>query len=121
MQTEKRHFHRIMHDANATLTIENLTILCTVLDISLKGCLLKLSQPHEINLSKIYPLSIRLSEDIKIEMEISPTHIEGQRIGAVCRKIDLDSITHLRRLIELNSDEPGLLERELHEFIHYKP
>jgi hypothetical protein len=31
----------------------------------------------------------------------------------LCESIDLDSITHLRRLVELNAGDPALLEREL--------
>jgi len=30
----------------------------------------------------------------------------------LCQRIDMDSITHLRRLIELNAGDPGLLQRE---------
>jgi len=30
-----------------------------------------------------------------------------------CLSIDLDSITHLRRLLELNLGDPQLVEREL--------
>jgi hypothetical protein len=40
-------------------------------------------------------------------------HVEGRHVGLRCESIDLDSITHLRRLVELNSGDPGLLDREL--------
>lgn len=33
----------------------------------------------------------------------------------LCRSIDLDSVTHLRRLIELQLGAPSLLERDLAE------
>jgi hypothetical protein len=41
------------------------------------------------------------------------THVEGLYIGLACRNIDLDSVTHLRRLVELNLGDVALLEREL--------
>jgi len=36
-----------------------------------------------------------------------------------CDEIDLDSITALRRLIELNAADPALLERELGALVRY--
>jgi len=35
-------------------------------------------------------------------------------MGIVCEHIDVDSMTHLRRLVELNMGDTSLLERELH-------
>ena len=35
------------------------------------------------------------------------------QLGLVCRSIDLDSVTHLRRLLELQLGDPTLLERDL--------
>ena len=37
----------------------------------------------------------------------------GDLVGMVCRHIDVDSISHLRRLVELNLGDEALLEREL--------
>ena len=42
-------------------------------------------------------------------------HIESHCVGLLCRSIDLDSVTHLRRLIELQLGAPSLLERDLAE------
>jgi hypothetical protein len=36
----------------------------------------------------------------------------------LCRSIDLDTVTHLRRLIELQLGDPALLERDLAELTH---
>ena len=38
---------------------------------------------------------------------------QNDELGLRCVDIDLDSITHLRRLVELNLGETELLEREL--------
>jgi hypothetical protein len=48
-----------------------------------------------------------------IRMQTVVSHIEGDRLGLRCVSIDLDSISHLRRLIEFNMGEPDLIEREL--------
>jgi hypothetical protein len=39
--------------------------------------------------------------------------VEGSQLGLKCTHIDLDSVTHLRQLIERNSQDPALLVREL--------
>lgn len=53
----------------------------------------------------------------QISMESAVTHVEGRRAGLHCLTIDLDSVTHLRRLVELNLGDPALLERELSALI----
>jgi hypothetical protein len=37
----------------------------------------------------------------------------GRQVGVQCGSIDLESITHLRRLVEMNLGGGSLLEREL--------
>ena len=49
----------------------------------------------------------------QISMETRVAHEQGRYIGLLCLAIDLDSITHLRRLVELNLCDPNLLEREV--------
>ena len=44
-------------------------------------------------------------------------HVEGDHAGVLCRSIDLESITHLRRLIEVNLGDPAASERELKALI----
>ncbi|VAX04921.1 hypothetical protein MNBD_GAMMA20-584, partial [hydrothermal vent metagenome] len=40
-------------------------------------------------------------------------HSENDHIGFRCEHIDLESISHLRRLVELNLGDAKLLDREL--------
>lgn len=46
-------------------------------------------------------------------MQVELTHEAKGQLGFVCTNIDLDSIKHLRRLIELNLGDQEELEREL--------
>ena len=46
-------------------------------------------------------------------MDVEIAHRENDELGLNCKDIDVDSITHLRRLVELNLGDPELLEREL--------
>jgi len=50
-------------------------------------------------------------------MSTEVAHAEGHHTGLRCRAIDLDSVTHLRRLIELQLGDPALLERDLAELM----
>lgn len=50
-----------------------------------------------------FELSFALGgSDIEIRMEVEPSHMGQQRLGLYCHHIDIDSASHLKRLIELN-------------------
>ncbi len=50
-------------------------------------------------------------------MKGNVVHQSGQFIGIECVHIDLDSMTNLRRLVELNTGDEKLLEKELSEML----
>jgi hypothetical protein len=112
--TDRRAFRRILFDAPVSLRLGDREYRSRLIDISLKGVLLQIPegwQPHEEQAAK---LSVRLDDqEACIRMETVLIHQEQDRIGFQCRYIDMDSITHLRRLVELNLADPDLLEREL--------
>jgi PilZ domain len=118
--SENRKFHRIFYSSNAELSSPSGRHACHIVDISLKGCLLDVPEfiavadPHAE-----YRLRLTLAQDVVIHMDLSVTHVEHHRVGFVCRHIDLDSISALRRLVELNLGDSGLLERELNALSHY--
>ena len=63
-------------------------------------------------------LHVHLNETLaEINMEIKVVHGEGRYAGLHCLAIDIDSVTHLRRLVELNLGDPALLDRELSALI----
>ncbi len=111
--SEKRHFHRVAHDAPATLSRGSHTFPCKILDLSLKGCLIELGNDWSIEPDQVHELRIDLSPTIQIVMDVSLAHRAGTKIGLVCQHIDLDSISTLKRLVELNLGDQELLERDL--------
>jgi hypothetical protein len=113
-QQDKRRFHRVGHDAWATLSLGGQAWTCMVQDLSLKGCLVKLDAPWEVDPAQTYQLSIHLTYAIRIDMTVRRTHQDGQLVGLRCVAIDADSIGQLRRLVELNLGDPALLDREMH-------
>ncbi len=59
-------------------------------------------------------LEVQLQDSpVRIVMEGAVAHRGDGRVGLRCTSIDMDSMIHLRRLMELNLGDPGLLEREL--------
>lgn len=114
---DHRHFHRILYTAEATLSCEGKIWSCNIIDLSLKGCLLDFGFAWEGDPEKICTLVLQLSEDVQIEMELCATHVVDSKVGFKCEHIDIDSISELRRLVELNLGSSDLLERDLQALI----
>lgn len=113
---EKRRFSRTFHDAGIHLiSADHGTIQCQLLDISLNGCLIagnESTQSQQIG-DKL-SLDIVLSESLSIEVTAHIVFIgETHQIGVQFDEIDIDSITALRRMVELNVGDTALLERDL--------
>ena len=109
----KRKFHRIFYNAQATLSSDDKSTKCEIIDISLKGCLLRFEESWKEDLEHLYSLSFQLSAEIQIKMELAVAHIIDNNVGFKCEHIDIDSISQLRRLVELNLGDCKLLERDL--------
>ncbi|MFW5443890.1 MAG: PilZ domain-containing protein [Methylococcaceae bacterium] len=110
---DKRHFHRIFYNSDATLSTESNSIPCKIVDISLKGCLLRFDTPWIEPLENLYTLKLHLSDEISITMQVSVAHVIGNDAGFKCEHIDIDSISQLRRLVELNLGDSEMLERDI--------
>lgn len=120
--TDNRRLHsRIAFHAPAQLVFAAGKFDVLVLDISLKGALIRLPAGTALQDGAICRLHVRLDAtneaNDQINMETRVTHVEGGNAGLLCLVIDIDSVTHLRRLVELNLGDPQLLERELSALI----
>lgn len=116
MPHERRHYIRVTFDAPALLTTAQNTYSAHVLDLSLKGALVALAPGVILEPGTPCQLTVPLtSTSDHIAMSAEVAHVEGHYAGLLCRTIDLDSVTHLRRLIELQLGAPSLLERDLAE------
>lgn len=117
MSKERRHFSRISFDTVAYLITVDARLAVKVLDLSLKGALLELPESCQIEAGGPCLLSLDLNpgstEPQRIAMAAEIAHVHGRRVGLLCRSIDLESITHLRRLMEVNLGDATLLDRDL--------
>ena len=114
---ERRLFHRVAHDSRATLSFASRAWSCTVQDLSLKGCLVRLHTDWPVDPQQAYRLTIHLTDELSIGMDVACCRQEGLNVGLLCVNIDLDSVTRLRRLVELNLGDSALLERDLHALV----
>jgi hypothetical protein len=122
MPHERRHFVRVGFDAPALLTTATDAFSVHVLDLSLKGALVVAPAQADLEAGMLCQLTIPLAETGNhIAMSTEIAHVEGLHAGVLCRGIDLDSVTHLRRLIELQLGDPALLERDLGELMLNAP
>lgn len=110
---DKRHFHRILYNADAVLQQNGDELACKILDLSLQGCLLQFEQAWNESQESIHTLLIKLSDSVTIRMELAVSHVIGDRVGFKCEHIDIESISQLRRLVELNLGDSAILERDL--------
>ncbi|TQV85326.1 PilZ domain-containing protein [Aliikangiella coralliicola] len=118
MIDERRQFNRVAFNTVATLTIDKLETECQIVDLSLHGVLLKLMGIFDTEIGSTYQIEIPLGEDNElIAMELELMHQNENGLGLMCTNIDLDSITHLRRLVELNLGDSELLERDFSSLI----
>ncbi|WP_067984015.1 PilZ domain-containing protein [Neptuniibacter pectenicola] len=114
---ERRRFTRIDFDASTELQKGDHLYMVTLVDISFNGILVKSDTPLKLALGDEALATIRLQgDDVAIRTPVILTHQNEQEYGFLIENLDLDSLTLLRRLVELNLGDPTLLERELDHF-----
>lgn len=114
MSEEHRLFTRIPFEATVHITSADGSWDCGLIDISLKGLLVDKPADWKGEIEDTFMVELELSgSNASIRMDVTVAHIEQDHIGFRCEHIDLDSITHLRRLVELNVGDTDILNREL--------
>jgi len=110
---ERRRFQRVSFDAPTVIAQGERQWSAALHDISLKGLLIGTPRDWNGDPDQPFEALIELGNEARVKMEVVLTRTQPQSLGFVCRHIDLESISHLRRLIELNLGDEQLLEREL--------
>lgn len=115
---ERRRFDRVATDKPVIIHDDDQPHQGTVIDISMRGALLDISDDDPWRPTRGDRLKVRIKLDRElccIDLEGEVAHIEESRIGLQCLVLDLESASNLRRLVELNLANPELLERNLAE------
>ena len=113
MNDERRQYQRVNFDTTARLLKDDQSFDCQIVDLSIHGVLLRLHGVLPSKIDAVYDLEIPLSDDKTcIKMSLKLAHQNPENLGFVCENIDLDSITHLRKIVEFNSGDSAALERD---------
>ncbi|MCU4674929.1 PilZ domain-containing protein [Catenovulum sp. 2E275] len=119
---ERRHFTRFFFAKQAVLSHDHDDWYVDLIDLSLNGALVSYPEnalPSQLNHQDTFKLSFSLTDnaDIEISMTVNIVHIEPSVLGLQCQQMDIESATHLRRIVELNLADQTLLQRELQHLI----
>ena len=113
-RAQRRLYSRVPFRTTATFSVGGVTVDCELCNLSLKGALVKPDGTPPPASGEPCELELRLDDgETVIRMGARVAHAEQGRVGIVCREIDLDSLTHLRRLLELNLGDSEVLHTEL--------
>ena len=111
--TERRQFSRILFDGQTRLSQGAHEWNVILIDLCLKGLLIETPANWDANLAAPFNACISLGEEFAIRMTLQWRHTDNDQVGFEVKQIDIDSITHLRRLVELNTGDTRILEREV--------
>ncbi|WGW00952.1 PilZ domain-containing protein [Vibrio sp. YMD68] len=112
---EKRRFSRVVYKASAVVMQGNTSVDAHIQDLSLHGLLLS-AEPscNQLNENQVADVRFSLPDsDIAIQMTVNLIKIDNNIIRASINHIDIDSISYLKRLIELNVGDDSLLHRDI--------
>ena len=121
MTTEQRHFTRIPFNASVIVinSRTNKKTMAELLDISFKGLLISKPKDWQGENGDSYTVHLELAgEEVQLNLDVVQVHHEKEHIGFKTEHMDIDTATHLRRIVELNLGNENLLERELSELVH---
>jgi len=117
--TDQRRFHRLPFKASVTITDPQSGRIwrSSLVDLSLKGLLIDKPEDASFTLHDTYQAEVRLGDDeFVISMpDAKIAHITDGHVGISCELIDIDGISHLKRLLELNLGDSDLVYRELEQ------
>ena len=112
---DKRRFQRIVFEHDATLSVGDQQWSIHLLDLCLKGILC--TEPDGFPADTDLPIhfSLVLDDTHKVQMEMALSHRNDGHLGMECRHIDIDSISELKKIVQLNLGDDQLLYRELEQ------
>ncbi|HHF2891184.1 TPA: PilZ domain-containing protein [Vibrio diabolicus] len=111
---ERRRFSRILHQAPAKVEQRDLAIEARIQALSLHGLLMKVEETKALDpaLPTHVTFSFDQSEQV-ITLKAQIVDVSKCEIRLKIIKIDIESISQLKRFIELNVGNNDLLNREL--------
>ena len=114
MAENRRLSTRVPFENTCFLIVDGNRLPARVLDLSIKGALVTQEDVSHYEKDALCELELSLEmEGVLLNVNGTMAHSEGNRIGIHFTHIDIDSLTHLRRIIELNLGDPEKTVEEL--------
>lgn len=111
---DRRRFNRVPFQCDCQISCGDRTWSGELLDISLRGALFQLPETATLALADNCYLDIALADGgIHMQFESELAHREGDQHGFRFLSENLETLTHLRRLLELNLGEDDIVKKEL--------
>ncbi len=112
--TQQRRFGRIAFGTDIHIEHQGATYSGALQDIALKGALLHFEALPPLKMNDTCQLSIHLvNSDIILHFKAEAIHFHQDTIGFRFVETDLDTLAHLRRLLELNTGDAEKVEQEI--------
>ena len=118
--TKHRHFHRVNFDSLVEFKTSEVKHVCELVDVSIKGALIAACSGATPKSGTPCQLTISLNDaaENKIIMIGTVARKIENRVGIHCESIDVDSMTHLRKLVEYNLGDVELVNRDFDALVH---
>jgi hypothetical protein len=116
---KQRRFTRVPFHLPAWLEHGGRRTECLLLDVSLKGALVEVRDGPIPPVGCPCSISFELlaGTGARVRMDGDVAHQSGTRLGVRCDEVDLESMEHLRRILEVNVGDEGTVLRELGELV----
>ena len=115
----QRRFRRIPFTAEVTLSAGQASWSAELLDVALKGALVGTDAPLPLEPGSQCGLSITLpGASVTLAFLAELKHCEGNQYGFKFVSEDLGTLTHLRKLLELNTGDAEATRSELSSWLH---
>lgn len=116
---ERRRFSRIFYQVPALAQQGQKKLTTCIQDLSLHGLLLWAAD--EANFKSDQPLEIQFTlpdSDITLSLTAQLVRQNGNNLHLKIQHIDIESISHLKRLVELNVGNDELLHRDMRQLVN---
>jgi len=111
---ENRYFSRINFAVAAHLNLDGVLHNAELLDISLKGALIQTEAAVPLKKGDKAELKIDLNaQDVSMIFKAELVHLHKNNLGFKFVELDIATMTHLRRLLELNTGSGARISDEL--------
>lgn len=110
---ERRRFRRFPIAGSVRLYSGSQMWQTELIDLSLRGVLVSIPEDWSGTPGSRFRLDVRMEGGLVIGMGVELVRIREHDLAFSCQKIDLDSFTRLKRLVELNVGNAEVLNREL--------